>query len=87
MMLLLGSYTALWRRVFRRELLWRYGDFRRERNFPESKLSGVCSGGIRKYAEHLRKLFFFALAVFYSHRAPCGCSALREILLLEEIQD
>jgi hypothetical protein len=39
-----------------------------------------------KYAEHLRKPFFFALAVFYSHRAPRGCSAQREILLLEEIQ-
>jgi hypothetical protein len=55
MRLLLRSSTALWRRVFRRELLRRYSDFRREGNFPESKLSGFCSGGIRKYAEHLRK--------------------------------
>jgi hypothetical protein len=30
--------------------------------------------------------FFLAPAVFYSRRAPRGCSALLEILLLEEIQ-
>jgi hypothetical protein len=29
---------------------------------------------------------FVAPAVFYSRRAPRGCSALREILFLEEIQ-
>jgi hypothetical protein len=68
----------------RGELLRRYSDFHREGNFPESKLSGFCSGGIRN-TQSTSKNVFFAPAVFYSSRAPCGCSALREILLLEEI--
>jgi hypothetical protein len=38
--------------------------------------------GISRRANYL----VFAPAVFYSSRAPHGCSALREILLLEEIQ-
>jgi hypothetical protein len=79
--LLLRSSIALWRRVFRGELLRRYSDFRREENFPESKLSRFGPA-----VKLLRKLVFFAPAVFYSRRAPRGCSALREILLLEEIQ-
>jgi hypothetical protein len=58
MMLLLESSTALWRKVFQRELLQRYSDFCGEWNFSESKLSGVCSGGVWKYEEQARKLFF-----------------------------
>jgi hypothetical protein len=54
-------------------------------NFPEGKLSGFCSGGIRNM-QSTSGHRFFAPAVFYSRRAPHGCSALREILLLEEIQ-
>jgi hypothetical protein len=33
--------------VQKREVLRGYSDFRREGNFPESKLSDVCSSGIR----------------------------------------
>jgi hypothetical protein len=65
------------------ELLRWYSDFRREGNFAESKLSGFCSGGIRN-TQSTSGNHFFAPAVFYSRRAPRGCSALREILLQEE---
>jgi hypothetical protein len=81
MRLLLRSSTALWRRVFQGKIVWRYLDFRREGNFSESKLSGLCSGSIRNMQSTLGNRFF-ALAVFYSCRAPRGCSALRDILLL-----
>jgi hypothetical protein len=47
MRLLLRNSIAHWRRMFRRELLRRYSEIRREGNFPGSKLSGFCSGGIR----------------------------------------
>jgi hypothetical protein len=58
MRLLLRNSNAHWRRMFRRELLrryselrrellQRYSELRREGNFPGSKLSGFCSGGIR----------------------------------------
>jgi hypothetical protein len=42
MRLLLRSSTALWRRVFRRELLRQYSNFRREGYFPERKLTGFA---------------------------------------------
>jgi hypothetical protein len=71
--LLRRSSTALWRGVFRRELLRLYSDFRRDRNFPESKLSSVCSGGIRN-KQNTSGNFFFSPAVFYSRRALSGCS-------------
>jgi hypothetical protein len=44
-------------------------DCRREGHFPESKLSGVCSGRIRKYAEHLRKQVFL-LRRYSIHAKP-----------------
>jgi hypothetical protein len=82
--LLLRNSTALWSRVVQEELLRWHSDFRREGNFPESKLSGFAPAVFEiRSARH--ETGFFAPAVFYSRRAPRGCSALREILLLEEI--
>jgi hypothetical protein len=60
--------------------------FPQRRNFLESKLSGVFSGSIRN-TQSTSGNRFFAPPVFYSRRAPRGCSALREILHLEEIPD
>jgi hypothetical protein len=67
MRLRLRNSDARWRRMFRRELL------RREGNFPECKLSGFCSGGIRNTQSISGNRFYVAPAVFYSSRAPCGC--------------
>jgi hypothetical protein len=70
MRLLLRSSTALWRMVLQRELLRRYSDFRREGNFPESKLSGFCSGGIRNTQSTM--CFPLAFCAFsYSHCQGC----------------
>jgi hypothetical protein len=38
----LRNSAAFWRRVFRRELLHRYSEFRIEGNFPESKQPGFA---------------------------------------------
>jgi hypothetical protein len=59
--------------------------FLQRREFPGEQTVWFFLGWYSKYAEHLRKLFFFAPGVFYSHRASHECSVLREILLLEEI--
>jgi hypothetical protein len=56
-MLLLRISTALWRRVFRGELLRQYLYFRREGNFLEENCL-VIAPGFSKYAEHLRKPVF-----------------------------
>jgi hypothetical protein len=61
--------------MFRRELLQRYSELRREGNFPGSKLSGFCSGGIRNSAEkgisRGANCQVFAPVVFEIRRAPC----------------
>jgi hypothetical protein len=46
--------------VFRRELLQRCSDFRRERerNFPESNMSGCCSCGIQQVHRAIQETFF-----------------------------
>jgi hypothetical protein len=55
-------------------LLRRYSELRREGNFPGSKLSGFCSGGIRNSAEkgisQGANCHVFAPAVFEIRRAP-----------------
>jgi hypothetical protein len=74
MRLLLWNSNACWRRMFRRELLRRYSELRREGNFPGSKLSGFCSGGNRNSAEkgisRGANCQVFAPAVFEIRRAP-----------------
>jgi hypothetical protein len=55
------------------------------REFPGEQTVWFLLRRFSKYAEHLGN-WFFAPAVFYSRRAPRGCSALREILFLQEIQ-
>jgi hypothetical protein len=52
--------------------------------FDRIFLNGVCLGA-PKYAEHLKKPVFVAPAVFYSRRAPRGCSALQKILPLSRL--
>jgi hypothetical protein len=39
---------------------------RRRGEFSESKVFGVCSGGIRKYPEHLRKPFFCSGGILFT---------------------
>jgi hypothetical protein len=74
--LLLQSSIALWRREFWRELLRQYSDFRREGNFPESKLSSFCSGGIRNTHEHLSKPFFCSGGILFTQNTKwVFCSA------------
>jgi hypothetical protein len=46
----------------------------KRREFPREETVRFLLGRYSKYAEHLRKPFFVALVVFYSHRAPCGCN-------------
>jgi hypothetical protein len=58
--------------------------FPQRREVSMSKLSGFCSSDIRN-TKRTSGNRFFALAVFFSRRAPCGYSALQEFLLLEEI--
>jgi hypothetical protein len=87
MRLFLRSSTALWRRVFQKELLLRYSDFLREGNFPESKLSGVCSNGTySKYAGAPQETVFLLRQYSLHAEHHGGVTALREILLLEKIQ-
>jgi hypothetical protein len=50
----------------RRELLRRYSDFRREGNFPESKLSGVCSGSIRNTHSTSGNRFFCSGGILFT---------------------
>jgi hypothetical protein len=73
MRLLLRNSNARWRRMFRRELLGRFSELRREGNFQGSKLSGFCSGSIQNTQSTSENRFFVAPAVIYSCRAPCGC--------------
>jgi hypothetical protein len=71
--------------VFRGDLLRQYSEFRREGNFPESKGPGFARA-VFEIRRAPQDTGFFAPAVFYSRTGPGGCSALREILILEEIQ-
>jgi hypothetical protein len=71
--------------VFRGELLRGYSVFCREGNFMESKRPGFALA-VFEICRAPQETVFFAPAVFYSRRAPRGCSARREIFLLEEIQ-
>jgi hypothetical protein len=85
--LLLRSSTALLRRVFRRELLRQYSDFCREGNFPESKLSGFCSGGIRNTPTTTCIPLSFR-AFSYSHGQGCKLELIKiplKILLYTKI--
>jgi hypothetical protein len=76
---LMRNSNARWRRVFWRELLWRYSEFHREGNFSESKLSGF-SPAVFKICRAPHETGFFYPAVFYSCRAPCGCYVWRIFL-------
>jgi hypothetical protein len=70
------------RNLERATVLRRYSDCLGEGNFPESKLFRQYS----KYAEHLSTPFFW-LRQYSIHAEHHVCvTALREILLLEEIQ-
>jgi hypothetical protein len=58
--------NACWRRVFWRELLRWYSEFRREGNFPERKLSGFRSGGIRNMQSTSGNRFFCSCVILFT---------------------
>jgi hypothetical protein len=65
MKLLLWSSTALWRSFAPERIAPEVSsDFRREGNFPESKLCGFCSGGIQQVHRVPQETIFLAPAVF-----------------------
>jgi hypothetical protein len=85
MRLLLRKSNARWRRVFWRELLQRYSEFRREGNFPESKLSGFCSGGIQNTQSTSGNRFFllWRYSIHAEHHVGVMSSAFFLSVLLD----
>jgi hypothetical protein len=79
MRLLLWSSTALWRRVFLRELLRQYLDFCSEGNFPESKLSGFCSAvfEIHRAPQETGFYLLWRYSIHAEQRMGAGNSPLR----------
>jgi hypothetical protein len=63
-------------RVFRGEMLRQYTDFRREGNFPESKLSGFCSGDTQNM-QSTKCIPISFRAFSYSHGQGCQLELIK----------